>query len=300
MTRVAVNVEGRRLNLSNLDKVLYPETGFTKRDVIDYYRQVAPLMLPHITGRPTTLRRFPDGVTGQWFYEKDVSRHAPDWLLTARLATRHDGNGPNDYPLLDDLASLVWAANLAALELHVPQWTVTAEGERAMPDRLVFDLDPGAPATIVECCRVAESLRAVLTADGLDPVPKTSGSKGMQLYCAVHTGSPDETSRYAKAVARRLAAEQPSLVVATMTRSARTGKVFIDWSQNNPSKTTVAPYSLRAKEAPTVSTPVTWDEVGGCTTASELRFEAHDVLARIAAEGDLFAGVLGEGAPVPA
>ncbi|WP_034271813.1 non-homologous end-joining DNA ligase [Haloechinothrix halophila] len=301
MTRVAVNVEGRRLSLSNLDKVLYPETGFTKRDVIDYYRQVAPLMLPHITGRPTTLRRFPDGVTGQWFYEKDVSRHAPDWLRTARLAnSRDDDNGSNDYPVLDDLASLVWAANLAALELHVPQWTVTPDCERATPDRLVFDLDPGAPATIVECCRVAEALREMLTADGLTPVPKTSGSKGMQLYCPVRTEMPDDTSRYAKAVAQRLATEQPSLVVATMTRSARTGKVFIDWSQNNPSKTTVAPYSLRAKEAPTVSTPVTWDEVGGCTTASELRFETNDVLERIAAEGDLFAGVLGEGAPVPA
>ncbi|MPZ00242.1 MAG: ATP-dependent DNA ligase [Actinophytocola sp.] len=297
MTRVAVDVEGQRLTLSNLDKVLYPETGFSKRDVIDYYRQVAPVMLPHLTGRPLTLRRFPDGVTAQWFYEKNVSRHAPGWLRTARLANRHDdGSGPNDYPVLDDLASLVWAANLAALELHVPQWTVTAEGERATPDRLVFDLDPGAPATIVECCQVAEALREVLTADGLEPVPKTSGSKGMQLYCAVRTDSPDETSRYAKAVAQRLASEQPSLVVSTMTKSARTGKVLIDWSQNNPSKTTVAPYSLRAKETPTVSAPVTWDEVADCRDPASLRFEAHDVLDRIAADGDLFASVLGDGA----
>ncbi|GAA5103557.1 non-homologous end-joining DNA ligase [Haloechinothrix salitolerans] len=301
MTRVAVDVDGRRLTLSNLDKVLYPETGFAKRDVIDYYRQVAPVMLPHITDRPTTLRRFPDGVAGQWFYEKDVSRHAPDWLRTARLANRDDdGDGPNDYPVLDDLASLVWAANLAALELHVPQWTVTADGEQATPDRLVFDLDPGAPATIVECCRVAESLREVLTADGLTPVPKTSGSKGLQLYCAVRTSGPDETSRYAKVVARRLAREQPTLVVSTMAKSARTGKVLIDWSQNNPSKTTVAPYSLRGKEIPTVSTPVTWDEVEGCRTPAALRFEANDVIERITSDGDLFSAVLRDGVRLPA
>lgn len=300
MTRVVVNVEGQRLQLSNLDKVLYPETGFSKRDAIDYYRQIGPVMLPHITGRATTLRRFPDGVAGQSFYEKNVARHAPDWLRTARLANSHDdGTGPNDYPVLDDLPSLVWAANLAALELHVPQWMVTAEGGRGTPDRLVFDLDPGAPATIVECCWVAERLREVLGDDGLTPVPKTSGSKGLQLYCPVRTEHPGQTSAYAKAVAERLAAEQPGLVVATMTRSARTGKVFIDWSQNNPAKTTVAPYSLRAREAPTVSTPVTWDEVAGCRSAAELRFDAHQVLDRVDADGDLFAEVLAEGPPLP-
>ncbi|GAB3480331.1 non-homologous end-joining DNA ligase [Amycolatopsis cihanbeyliensis] len=299
--RIDVDVDGRRLTLSNLDKVLYPADGFTKREVIDYYRRVAPVILPHLIGRATTFLRYPDGVDGQQFYEKDVSRHAPDWVRTARLAnsSSRGGSEVNDHPVIEDLPTLIWAANLAALELHVPQWTVGSRGARRNPDRLVFDLDPGPPATVVECCRVAERLRAVLAEDGLTAYPKTSGSKGMQVYCAVRTRQPERTSEYARAVAEALAGESPDEVVARMARAARPGKVFIDWSQNNPAKTTVAPYSLRGREQPTVSTPVTWDEVRGCTSVAELTFTAEDVPSRVERLGDLFGGLAGARAALP-
>ena len=286
--RIVVGVEGRKLTLTNLDKVLYPAAGFTKRDVIDYYAKIAPVLLPHLRKRPTTFRRYPEGVAAEPFFEKDVARHAPDWVRVARIISRRDDE-INAYPLINDLPTLVWAANLAALELHIPQWTVGPDDGKRNPDLLVFDLDPGAPATIVECSRVAGLLRERLAADGLEAYAKTSGSKGMQLYCAVRTRSPGATSEYAKALAAELAVEHRDLVVAVMTKAARPGKVFIDWSQNNPAKTTVAPYSLRGRERPTVSTPVTWAEVDRCRRVADLTFTAGEVLRRVDESGDLFA-----------
>ncbi|HJQ48144.1 MAG TPA: non-homologous end-joining DNA ligase [Amycolatopsis sp.] len=285
--RIVVGVEGRKLALTNLDKVLYPAADFTKRDVIDYYAKIAPLMLPHLRKRPTTFRRYPEGVAAEPFFEKDVARHAPDWVALARIVSRRDDE-INAYPLINDLPTLVWAANLAALELHVPQWTVGPADSKRNPDRLVFDLDPGAPATIVECSEVACLLRERLAADGLEAYAKTSGSKGMQLYCAVRTRRPEATSEYAKALAEELAGEHRDLVVAVMTKAVRPGKVFIDWSQNNPAKTTVAPYSLRGREQPTVSTPVTWEEVEQCRRVTDLTFTSDDVLDRVNDYGDLF------------
>lgn len=290
-SRVTVRVEDRELTLSNLDKVLYPAAGFRKRDVIDYYRRIAPVLLPHLRGRAVTLIRFPDGVDSGSFFEKNVSRHAPDWVPTVRLVSGADGSGSavNHHVLIRDLPTLVWTANLAALELHVPQWTVGANDSRNTPDLLVFDLDPGPPATIVECCRAAELLRERLRADGLRVYPKTSGAKGMQLYCPVRTEESGRTSAYAKELALRLAADHPDALLAKMSRAARTGKVFLDWSQNNTAKTTVAPYSLRARDQPTASTPITWDEVRSCREPSDLRFTAEDVLRRVERAGDLLA-----------
>ncbi|WP_199199378.1 non-homologous end-joining DNA ligase [Amycolatopsis sp. CA-128772] len=301
-SRITVQVGERQLTLSNLEKVLYPRHGFTKGEVLDYYTRIAPVLLPHIRDRAMTFVRFPDGVGGGSFFEKDVSRHAPDWVRTARLAVGGRGQEPEivEYPLLNDLPALVWAANLAALELHVHQWTVGPGDERSTPDRLVFDLDPGPGATVVDCCRVAERLHEVLVPDGLTPVAKTSGSKGMQLYAGVVTTDAAEPSRYAKALAERLAAETPDLVVARMTKNLRPGKVFIDWSQNNPYKTTVAPYSLRGRDEPTVSAPVTWDEVRACRHVTHLRFTAGEVLRRVEDLGDLFADLERTRAPIPA
>ena len=299
--RIEVEVDGRRLSLSNLDKVLYPEADFTKRDVIDYYRQVAPVLLPRLANRPTTFLRYPDGVDHQGFYEKDVSRHAPEWVRTARLETQSRGSGTeiNHHPVIDDLPTLIWAANLAALELHVPQWTVGPRGARRSPDLLVFDLDPGEPATVVECAEVAVLLRDALAEDGLTAYAKTSGSKGMQLYCAVRTRRPESTSEYAKALAERLTEQRPGLVVAKMIKALRPGKIFVDWSQNNPAKTTIAPYSLRGRAQPTVSTPVTWAEVETCTTASDLTFTSDDVLDRLERDGDLLAELPDDVASLP-
>jgi bifunctional non-homologous end joining protein LigD len=290
--RVEVAVDGRRLSLSNLDKVLYPSAGFTKRDVLAYYSQIAPVMLPYLKNRAATFLRYPNGVESKQFYQKDVTGQAPPWVRTAGLVNTH-GDGPeiNQYPVINDLPTLVWAANLAALELHIPQWTVGPRDARRNPDLLVFDLDPGEPATIVECCRVAVRLREVLAEDGLTAYAKTSGSKGMQLYCAVRTRRPEKTSEYAKAVAERLAVEQPDLIVARMAKTLRPRKVLIDWSQNNPSKTTVAPYSLRGRALPTVSTPIRWEEVGDCRKPADLVFTSDDVLARVDEFGDLFKGL---------
>jgi bifunctional non-homologous end joining protein LigD len=231
-----------------------------------------------------------------------VARGAPDWLPTAVLtSTGSRGRGEMiEYPLIVDLPALVWAANLAALELHVPQWTVGPGGTRNLPDRLVFDLDPGPGTTVVECARVAERLREVLVADRLTPWAKTSGSKGMQVYCAIHTDTAEASSAYAKAVALRLARQTPDQVTATMAKAARSGRVFIDCSQNNPHKTTIAPYSLRGREYPTVSTPVTWDEVRACEQVEMLTFTAEDVLGRVDELGDVFAGLTGSGVSLPA
>ncbi|MEO3872695.1 non-homologous end-joining DNA ligase [Nonomuraea sp. B12E4] len=286
--KVPVKVGGRELTLSNLDKVLYPDFGFTKAEIIDYYSRIAPVLLPHLRGRPLTVKRYPNGVGSQFFFEKNAPDHIPGWVRRARLPV--SGSTKNresiDFAILDDLPSLVYYANLAALELHVPQWRVDEEGKALPPDTLVFDLDPGPPATIVECCQVALILRELLSGEGLTARPKTSGNKGMQLYA--DWDCREEPSAYAKRLAQLLAKEHPAQIVSVMTRKVRPGKVFIDWSQNNPAKTTVAPYSLRARERPTVSTPLMWEEVEGCERAEDLVFEAQDVLARVEKHGDLF------------
>ena len=290
--KVAVDVEGRSLVLTNLSKVLYPETGFTKGHVIDYYLRVAPVLLPHIAGRPLTLKRYPDGVTGQHFYAKHAPDHRPDWVRTERLYSPGSLSGQDwvRYVIAGDLPTLIWTANLAGLELHTPMWRLPHQGE---PDLLVFDLDPGAPATIVECCAVALLLRPLLEELGLRPFAKTSGGKGLQLLASlsgVSAGvSSDQASTLARELAEQLGREHPGAIIANMKRALRPGKVLIDWSQNNAFKTTVAPYSLRARSKPTVSTPVTWDEVMGCQRPADLVFTSDEVLERVAGHGDLLA-----------
>jgi bifunctional non-homologous end joining protein LigD len=292
---------GRQVRLRNPDKVLYPVTGFAKRDVLEHYLAVASVMLPHLADRPVTLRRWPDGVQAPSFFEKNVSRHAPDWVRTVRLDTPGSAVGSEflDYPLLDDEATLAWVANLAALELHVPQWRIDRQGERCTPDLLVFDLDPGEDTTIVECARVAERIAAVLAEDALPAYPRTSGGKGMQLYTPVRTSTRERTGEYARAVAQRLAEDDPARVVAVMARQRRRGKVFIDWSQNSTVKTTVASYSLRGGRLPTVATPLTWDEVRDCQRPEQLVFTAERLPARLAEHGDLLAPLLGAGHELP-
>jgi bifunctional non-homologous end joining protein LigD len=295
-----VHVDGRELRVSNLAKELYP--GFTKAQVISYYVELAPVLLPHVAGRPVTLRRWPDGVGAGSFVQKHAARDVPDWLRTELVAGR--GDTPVRHAVLDEPAALVWAANLAALELHVPQWRFGApgsdeQGSPRPPDLLVLDLDPGAPADVVACCAVALRLREVLAEDGLTARAKTSGSAGLHLLVPVRPGEPGATSTYAKALARRLAAEAPERVVWQMTRALRPGRVFVDWSQNNPAKTTVAAYSLRGRHSPTVSTPVTWDEVAACTRADQLVFTPGDVRARVETHGDLLAGMGEDAAELP-
>ena len=290
-TKVVVDVEGRQLALTNLEKVLYPAVGFTKGQVLDYYTRIAPVLLPHLAGRALTRKRYPNGVDGQPFFEKNAPRGTPEWVRVVTLASPGSTKGREsiDYTVVDSLAALVWTANLASLELHTHQWRV----DSGAPDLVVFDLDPGPPATVVECCAVALLLRDVLRADGLDAVAKTSGSKGLQLYArAGDLASSDAASAYAKALAQRFEASHPELVVHRMTKALRPGKVLVDWSQNSAAKTTVSVYSLRARERPTVSTPVTWDEVAACTSPDDLVFTSNDVLARVADHGDLFAPLL--------
>jgi bifunctional non-homologous end joining protein LigD len=292
--KVTVEVEGRHLTLSNLTKVLYPESGFTKGEVIDYYSRIAPVLLPHLADRPLTVKRYPNGVDGAFFFEKNAPRGTPDWVRTVTLPV--PGSTKNretiDYVIVEELPTLVWLANLAALELHVPQWRVPKQARKPRTDIIVFDLDPGPPATIVECCEVAMLLRDVLVEDGLSPHAKTSGSKGMQVSAAVDVDDQELTSKYAHAVARRLESDRPDLIVSRMAKALRPEKVLVDWSQNNPAKTTVAPYSLRARPRPTVSTPLTWDEV---EEGKHLSFTAPEVLDRVDERGDLFAGVLDDG-----
>jgi bifunctional non-homologous end joining protein LigD len=291
--RVQVKVDGRELTLSNLDKVLYPDAGFTKAEVIDYYSRIAPVLLPHIRGRPLTVKRYPNGVTGNYFFEKNAPEHTPEWVRRVTLPSPGSTKDREtiDWAIVEDLPSLVYYANLAALELHVPMWRVDAHGRPQDPDTLVFDLDPGAPATIVECCQVARLLREVLSGEGLEPWPKTSGRKGMQLYVPIKGSGIKDTSDYARSMAQRLEAEHPGQITSVMAKKARPGKVFIDWSQNNPSKTTVAPYSLRAGQIPTVSTPLSWDEVDACEDPATMVFTPADTLARVEAHGDLFAAL---------
>jgi bifunctional non-homologous end joining protein LigD len=302
--KVAVDVEGRTLTLSNLDKVLYPDAGFRKGEVIDYYARIAPVMLPHLAGRPATFKRYPNGVEGKFFFEKNSPSHAPDWVRTVNLPTPGSTKGHEtiDFTIIKDLPTLVWAANLAALELHIPMWRVGPRGKVYEPDLMVFDLDPGPPATIVECCEVAQIVRDVLKQDGLTAYPKTSGSKGMQLYVPVRGAPWQQTHAYARELAQRLAKEREDLVVWQMKKEIRGGKVLIDWSQNNAAKTTIAVYSLRARPRPTVSTPITWEEVEACTSPEDLVFTSQDVLERVDSHGDLFADLLDEAnaAKVPA
>jgi bifunctional non-homologous end joining protein LigD len=300
--KVAVQVDGRQLTLSNLDKVLYPEVGFTKGEVIDYYTRIAPLLLPHVVDRPLTFKRYPEGVDRDFFFAKNAPSHTPEWVRTVELPS--PGSTKNrdriNYPVMCDLPTLVWAANLAALELHVPMWRVTRGGKAKHPDMMVFDLDPGSPATIVECCEVAQHVRAALADDGLTAYPKTSGSKGLQLYVPLDEKRPwEDVHAYARNLAIRLENNHPQLVVWNMKKELRTGKVLVDWSQNNAAKTTVAVYSLRARAAPTVSTPVTWAEVESCKRAEDLRFTSADVLARVDEHGDLFAPTLDRSQTLP-
>jgi len=292
--KVTVEVAGRRLVLSNLSKVLYPDVGFTKAEVVDYYTRVAAVLLPHVAGRPMTFTRWPDGVDGHSFFEKNAPSHAPEWVRRVRLPAPGSGKDRQtiDYVVVDDLATLVWAANLASLELHVPQWRVDDEDVPQPADLLVLDLDPGPPATAVQCAQVALLLRALLTTDGLDSFAKTSGSKGLQVYAPLVPTPAGEASAYARSLAERLEQEDPQLVVSRMTKQLRGGKVLVDWSQNNAAKTTVAPYSLRARARATVSTPVTWAEVEACRRPEQLSFTASEVLDRVAEHGDLFGGLL--------
>ena len=294
---IRVDVEGRTLKLSNLDKVLYPRTGTTKGEVLNYYAQVAPVLLPHLKDRAVTRIRWPHGVEGQSFFEKNAPAGTPSWVRTVRVPTsgtrgesRHGDH--LEFPVVDDLATLTWLANLAALELHVHQWTVGRNGRPKNPNRLVIDLDPGEGAGLHECAAVALMVRDRLAERDLASYAVTSGSKGLHLYAALPgTLNPEGTTGLAKEVAEELQAEHPKQVTATMTKARRSGKVFLDWSQNAGSKTTLSPYSLRGREKPWVATPLTWDEVAegaqDPVALEQLRFE--ETLERVADLGDLLA-----------
>ncbi len=301
--RVSVSVEDRVLSLSNLDKILYPETGTTKGEVIAYYQAIAPVLLPHLAGRCVTLRRYPDGVDGVSFFEKRCPGHRPDWVQVA--TGPGDRKSPIRYCRIDDLPTLVWAANLAALELHAP---MARHHQLDRPDMVVFDLDPGAPAAMPECAEVALGLKSLFDQVDLLAFPKTSGSKGLQVYVPIngpltHDGAAD----FALAVGTLMDELLPGRTLTSMAKAERKGKVFIDWSQNAFHKTTVAAYSLRARPRPTVSTPVSWDEVGEAADGAELAFTFDRVLERVTRRGDLFAPTttleqrlpVGPGGPTP-
>jgi bifunctional non-homologous end joining protein LigD len=285
-----LKVGTKTLEVSNLNKVLYPDAGFTKGQIIDYYIKIAPALLPHLKDRPLTMKRYPNGVNREFFYEKRCPSHRPPWVRTAHIWS--EGNNDYvDYCVVNDLPTLVWAANLADIELH----TSLAKGRsRLRPTMMVFDLDPGPPATIVDCATVAFWLKEVFDAFKLEVFAKTSGSKGLQLYVPLNTPATyDQTKTFAQALAQRMEREHPREVVSKMQKALRNGKVFIDWSQNDDHKTTVCVYSLRAKDQPTVSTPVTWEEVETMRKKKKaLVFASDDVLQRVEKLGDLFAPVL--------
>jgi bifunctional non-homologous end joining protein LigD len=287
-TSTIVEVEGRKLKLSNLEKVLYPATGFTKGQVVDFYVRIAPVLVPHLAGRPLTMKRYPEGVDHEYFFEKNAPMHRPDWVKTAPVWSESNHRTIH-FILVNDLPTLVWIANLASIELH-PSLSLAAD--IATPTMIVFDLDPGLPANIVQCAQVGLWVREIFDHFGLQSFPKTSGSKGMQIYVPLNAKtSYDQTKSFAHAIARLLEQEHPELVVSDMKKAVRTNKVFVDWSQNDQHKTTISVYSLRARERPTVSTPVTWDEVEQALKkkdAGRLVFEAKDVLARVEKMGDLF------------
>jgi bifunctional non-homologous end joining protein LigD len=283
-----VDVEGRKLKLTNLEKVLYPAAGFTKGQVIDFIVRISPALLPHLTGRALTMKRYPEGVNHEYFFEKNAPMHRPDWVKTTPIWS--DSNHRTvHYILANDLPTLVWIANLASIELHP---SLSLASDIATPTMIVFDLDPGPPANIVQCAQVGLWVRKIFDHFGLESFPKTSGSKGMQVYIPLNTKvSYQQTKSFAQAVARLLEQEHPDLVVSDMKKSVRTNKVFVDWSQNDEHKTTISVYSLRAREHPTVSTPITWDEVEQALKTKDPRhlvFEAKGVLARVEKMGDLF------------
>jgi bifunctional non-homologous end joining protein LigD len=287
-----VDIEGKHLKLSNLDKVLYPATGFTKGQVIDYYARIAPVLLPHLAGKPLTMKRYPGGVDQEYFFEKNAPAHRPDWIKTAPIWSY--GNKRNvNYLLANDLATLIWIANLASLELH-PSLSLAKDID--CPTMMVFDLDPGAPADMVQCAQVGIWLREIFKHFGLKSFPKTSGSKGLQVYVPLHTPtSYEKTKPFAHALARLLEEEHRDLVVSDMKKALRVGKILVDWSQNDEHKTTISVYSLRARERPTVSTPLQWEEVERVLAKKNPKlvvFEAPDVLKRVEEMGDLFEPVL--------
>ena len=287
-----VDIQGRELTLSNLDKVLYPGAGFTKGQLIDYYVRIAPALLPHLKDRPLTMKRYPEGVGGFFFYEKNCPTHRPEWVKTAKVWS-YGNNRWMDYCLVQDLPTLVWAANLADIELH----TSLSKGQKIeQPTMLVFDLDPGAPANIVQCCRVGLWVRDVFERLGLEAFPKTSGSKGLQVYIPLNTPvTYEDTKPFARELARQLENQHTDLVVSDMKKALRVGKVFVDWSQNDQYKTTVCVYSLRAKERPTASTPVTWKEVEAALKKEDpeaLVFDSDQAIARFEKMGDLFEPVM--------
>jgi bifunctional non-homologous end joining protein LigD len=297
----SVEVEGRRLALSNLDKVLYPETRTTKGEVIDYYARIAPLLLRHLDERPVTRKRWPNGVESTAFFEKNVPQGTPAWVRTQEVEATGQQNGSHErivFPFVDELATLVWLANLAALELHIPQWSVGRRGAVRHPDRLVVDLDPGPGAGLVECCEVALAVRERLAADGLTAYPVTSGSKGMQLYAPVSGRQDAGVIRgYAKALAEEMVRQMPSLVVSRMTKTLRPGKVLLDWSQNTAAKTTISPYSLRGRQTPCVAAPRTWEEIEEPRKLRQRRFE--EVLDLAGNDEDPLTGLFTTGPRVP-
>ena len=281
-------VEDKKLAVSNLNKVLYPKVGFTKGHVIDYYIRIAPVLLPHLKDRPLTMKRYPDGVEGEFFYEKNCPSHRPKWVKTAKVWS--EGNQRTmDYCLANDLPTLVWAANLADLELHT---SPSRKNNIERPTMMVFDLDPGVPANIVQCCQVGLWLRDLLSKMKLKSWAKTSGSKGLQVYVPLNSAvTYGETKGLSRSLAQHLQRDHPDLVTSNMSKAVRKGKVFVDWSQNDEHKTTICVYSLRAKEEPTVSTPVTWNEVENCLknkNADLLKFRSDQTLARVEKRGDLF------------
>jgi bifunctional non-homologous end joining protein LigD len=291
-TTTTVEIQGRKLELSNLDKVLYPETGFTKGQVIDYYVRIAPVLLPHLKDRPLTMKRYPNGVSGQFFYEKNCPKHRPDWVQTAKVWS--EGNNRwMYYCMVQDLPTLVWAANLADIELHT---SLSLAKDVLEPTMIVFDLDPGPPADIVLCCQVGLWVREIFEHFGMQCFPKTSGSKGLQVYAPLNTRvTYDETKSFAHEIARILERKHRDLIVSDMKKALRTGKVLVDWSQNDDHKTTICVYSLRAKDKPTVSTPVEWADVEKTLKKKDAKllvFEAGQVVERSQKLGDLYEPVL--------
>ena len=287
-----VEVDGRELSITNLDKVMYPSTGFTKGEVIDYYARIAPTIIPHLRGRPLTLKRYPEGAEAGHFFEKRCPKHRPEWVATASIWSERE-DGEIEFCVCNDKPTLVWMAQLAALELH-PSLSLARHMER--PTVLGFDLDPGEPANVIDCARVALRVRGLFGELGVECFPKTSGGKGLQVYVPLNGRTTYATTKpYAHAVAQLLERMHPDEIVSRMTKKLRKGKAFVDWSQNTESKTTIAVYSLRARERPTVSTPLEWDEVEAAAESGDpepIRFEAPQVIERAEERGDLFAPVL--------
>jgi bifunctional non-homologous end joining protein LigD len=298
-TKVTIGIEDVNLTVSNLDKIFYPDADFTKGQVIDYYIRIAPALLPHLSGRPITLKRYPDGALADFFYQKECPAHRPDWVPTVPIWSESNQKNTN-YCLIEDLPSLVWATNLAALELHT---SLSLAKNMPSPTMVVFDLDPGPPATMIECTEVALLLRAIFEKHYLASYPKTSGSKGLQLYVPLNTPTDyEQTKSFARKLAQILEAQHPRLVVSNMKKALRKGKVFVDWSQNDEHKTTVCVYSLRARPEPTVSAPVSWEEVERTWQTKDpsiLKLTASMVLERFERNGDLFEPLLKQQQTLP-